>query len=188
MQDVMWGESIASDYSRYVTVLCYELDEIPDGHILEQRLRMLRQRHESLRTNFIRDEDGVFWQEVLNESPSEKLFKIEVSGHKLKVTFHHALLDGWSVDIIVRELLAEREPEGKPSPFRYYIKWLERRNTAADLKWWQEYLDGVPPCSELPGKMNVDLYERRELHFEISDSGLFRQVARSMKITDGRLL
>ncbi|MTH94761.1 condensation domain-containing protein, partial [Roseibium sp. RKSG952] len=76
---------------------------------------------------------------------------------------HHAVLDGWSLGILFREL-AElyREATGGPAaglmalPVRYadYAHWqrqvLSADRLAAETGWWQETLSGVPEAITLP--------------------------------------
>ncbi|WP_328784617.1 amino acid adenylation domain-containing protein [Streptomyces canus] len=59
--------------------------------------------------------------------------------HRLLVTHHHILLDGWSVSVLVRELLAlyKAEAELPPAPaYRTFLEWLGRQDrTAAETAW-----------------------------------------------------
>lgn len=209
MQEAMLYEVVASSTSRYVTVLRYKLTEGANAAALKRRAGLLTERHEALRTAFVRDKDGLIWQEVSDRaevdfsvadsfksickeqariSPfHDKLFRLILCPDELIVIFHHVLLDGWSVGVIMRELLAEEEPSGKASPFRYYMKWLSSRDYSADLAWWKGYLNGVK-LSELPNAAKTDEYERRELRFTIEKSALLRDTARDLRITAGRLL
>src|SRR4029078_1769869 len=70
------------------------------------------------------------------------------------ISFHHMLLDGWSVGLILREVatiyaaLAEgRTPEAAPRrPFRDYIAWLLRQDLAQAESYWRRTLaDFVAP-------------------------------------------
>jgi hypothetical protein len=165
MQETILFEAMNAP-SRYITTLRYDLSKNMDAETLDRRLSSLFDRHEALRTTFTRDGDGVFWQEVTDRVDND-LFKIESHGGELTIIFHHALVDGWSVGIILRELLADVPPQGRPSPFRYYVKWLGQRNYADDLNWWKEYLDGANADSALPNAARSAEYERRELRFTI---------------------
>ncbi|MFC4950498.1 non-ribosomal peptide synthase/polyketide synthase [Pseudonocardia sp. GCM10023141] len=66
---------------------------------------------------------------------------------RLIVSAHHVLLDGWSTQVVLRDLAAlcadpaVRLP--RPRSYREFLAWLERRDTAADLRVWAEALDGV---------------------------------------------
>ncbi len=72
---------------------------------------------------------------------------------------HHIIMDGWSLGLIQRELLdiyrsirEGRHPSLAPvPPYGSYIKWLERRDREASLRYWREYLDGYENVATLPG-------------------------------------
>ncbi|MDA2804799.1 non-ribosomal peptide synthetase [Nocardiopsis suaedae] len=68
--------------------------------------------------------------------------------HVLVLTHHHILLDGWSLPLLVRDLMRIYAADGpaslpKPAPYRHYLAWLGSRDTAAAQKAWAEALDGV---------------------------------------------
>ncbi|WP_037666657.1 condensation domain-containing protein, partial [Streptomyces afghaniensis] len=69
--------------------------------------------------------------------------------HRLLVTHHHVLLDGWSVSVLLRELLAVYAADGDSCvltpvpPYRHFLQWLEGRDRAADEAAWRDALDGV---------------------------------------------
>ncbi|MEH2195005.1 MAG: amino acid adenylation domain-containing protein [Nostoc sp.] len=63
---------------------------------------------------------------------------------------HHILFDGWSMQIILKEVLAfyEADHQGeslrlKPSrPYRDYIHWLQQQDIAQAKNFWQQTLQG----------------------------------------------
>ncbi|WP_306359970.1 non-ribosomal peptide synthetase [Nocardia sp. CC227C] len=67
--------------------------------------------------------------------------------HVLVVTYHHILLDGWSVPLVLRDLLAlYAADEPLPAPagsFRDYLAWNHGRDLAATMRAWRRALDGV---------------------------------------------
>jgi amino acid adenylation domain-containing protein/non-ribosomal peptide synthase protein (TIGR01720 family) len=75
----------------------------------------------------------------------------------LVLTYHHILLDGWSVRRVCRDLLAAyvalaaaREPElARPRPYRSYVEWLERQDLAAAEAFWREELAGFGAATVL---------------------------------------
>ncbi|MDA2815050.1 amino acid adenylation domain-containing protein [Nocardiopsis sp. RSe5-2] len=69
--------------------------------------------------------------------------------HVLVLTHHHILLDGWSLPLLVRDLMRIYAADGaaslpKPAPYRHYLAWLASRDTVAAEKAWAEALAGVP--------------------------------------------
>ncbi|WP_040788632.1 non-ribosomal peptide synthetase [Nocardia paucivorans] len=71
--------------------------------------------------------------------------------HRLIVTAHHIVLDGWSLGVFFHELFALYDADAaidvlpSPRPYRDYIGWLGARDTDADLRQWTRYLEGVEP-------------------------------------------
>ncbi|MBB4685797.1 non-ribosomal peptide synthetase [Amycolatopsis jiangsuensis] len=67
--------------------------------------------------------------------------------HRLLVTHHHIVLDGWSLPLIVRELLALYEGAEhtlpRARPYRDYLSWLARQDTAKAIDAWRSALEGV---------------------------------------------
>ncbi|MGP3918213.1 non-ribosomal peptide synthetase/MFS transporter [Nonomuraea sp. 10N515B] len=72
--------------------------------------------------------------------------------HVLLLTMHHAIIDGWSCDILFQELLAlhaGRELPPAPLQFGDYAHWQRGRTFDDDMRYWVSRLDGVPAL-ELP--------------------------------------
>ncbi|MEH2000299.1 MAG: amino acid adenylation domain-containing protein [Nostoc sp.] len=73
---------------------------------------------------------------------------------------HHILFDGWSMQIVLKEVLAfyEAYQQGeqlrlKPSrPYREYINWLQQQNISQAKNFWQKTLQGF----EAPTPLRVD--------------------------------
>jgi amino acid adenylation domain-containing protein/non-ribosomal peptide synthase protein (TIGR01720 family) len=73
-------------------------------------------------------------------------------------TFHHVLLDGWSLGQVFAEvceqysaIVAGRPPQLVPRrSFRDYLHWLRRQDTAAAEAYWRGLLSGVDSATPLP--------------------------------------
>ncbi|MGV9270945.1 amino acid adenylation domain-containing protein, partial [Kitasatospora sp. NPDC003701] len=69
--------------------------------------------------------------------------------HRLVLTNHHILLDGWSMPLVAQELFAHYAAGGRhtalppATPFRDYLAWLGRQDRPAALDAWRAALDGV---------------------------------------------
>jgi len=85
-------------------------------------------------------------------------------------TYHHLILDGWSLPRIFAELVtcydaltAGGEADlPEPTPFRDYIAWLAERDPAGAESFWREYLAGLSAPTPLPG--TVQHARQRERH------------------------
>ncbi|MFD7548826.1 amino acid adenylation domain-containing protein [Streptomyces sp. NPDC059816] len=102
------------------------------------------------------------------------LSRVGPAEHRLVITNHHALLDGWSMPLVGRTLLAlYAELGGGPAapvapPLSEYFRWLADRDHGASLDAWRNALAGVDDATRLapastetgierPGRVSVDL-------------------------------
>ncbi|MCP9619502.1 amino acid adenylation domain-containing protein [Nocardia otitidiscaviarum] len=69
----------------------------------------------------------------------------------LVLTAHHLLLDGWSMPLLMKELLLSYAAHGDSTvlppvrPYRDYLAWLARRDRDAATQAWRTALEGVSP-------------------------------------------
>ena len=83
------------------------------------------------------------------------LIRLSTSEHRLVLTNHHILLDGWSMPVLVRELLTLYLHGGKPealprvTPYRDYLAWLARQDRAAAIAAWRQALAGLEDGTHL---------------------------------------
>ncbi|MBG0816414.1 non-ribosomal peptide synthetase [Planomonospora sp. ID82291] len=112
-----------------------------------------------------------------------RLFRLAPDEHVLAVTAHHIVFDGLSQAVLYDDVA--RAYRGAPHPplatsFGGYVAWLAGRETAADLDWWAETLDGAPTVLELPGdhpRPAVQTFEGAESRAE-TDAGTGEGVRR----------
>jgi len=90
------------------------------------------------------------------------LVKVSVDEFVFLMTVHHAIFDGWSVHVFLRELMAvynslsaEEPPhlQGLPIQYSDFVHWQRRRlqgNVLENLfRYWQQCLAGAPSTSRL---------------------------------------
>ncbi|NGO49520.1 non-ribosomal peptide synthetase, partial [Streptomyces sp. YC419] len=76
--------------------------------------------------------------------------------HKLVITNHHILLDGWSTPLVLRELFELYGQGGDdsalpaPVPYRPYPVWLARQDRTRAEAMWREVLAGAEPTRLAP--------------------------------------
>jgi amino acid adenylation domain-containing protein len=90
------------------------------------------------------------------------ILKLEEQVHLLVLTAHHIIVDGWSMNVILQELITlytakcqgnicQLEP---PRQFREYIKWQEQQSQTAEMitheSYWLEKINGSIPVLNLP--------------------------------------
>ncbi|WP_431949197.1 amino acid adenylation domain-containing protein [Nocardia lijiangensis] len=69
----------------------------------------------------------------------------------LVLTAHHILLDGWSMPLLMKDLLISYAADGVSSPlprvrpYRDYLAWLAHYDRDAALRTWGRALDGLTP-------------------------------------------
>jgi hypothetical protein len=91
------------------------------------------------------------------------LLRLSEEEHVLALTMHHIISDGWSMQILLRELslLYEAFSEGRPSPLEplaiqyadyalWQREWMRGEVLNQQLGYWKRKLEGAPPVLELP--------------------------------------
>ncbi|HEV7977634.1 non-ribosomal peptide synthetase, partial [Amycolatopsis sp.] len=172
-----------------------------DATVLRRAAQDLVDRHSSLRSSFRQRADGQVLQLVhasvpvawrVAEGPVETelaadrdrrfeldqprlirftLIKLDEERSRLAITFHHIVVDGWSVVVMVRELLAGYGASGTlpPASSRHeYLRWLAGRDDEAARVAWRDALAGIdeptrlveaPATVRRPEKLHVRLPE-----------------------------
>ena len=106
--------------------------------------------HQSRLADFVADERQRPLR--LDRAPLMRMALIRLSedAYRFFWTFHHVLLDGWSVAVVLHEvqvfygaLCRGVEPQvPPPRPFRDFVAWLMARNPTAAETFWRERLKG----------------------------------------------
>ncbi|RYZ46381.1 MAG: amino acid adenylation domain-containing protein, partial [Myxococcaceae bacterium] len=91
------------------------------------------------------------------------LLRLSVQQHVLLLNLHHVISDGWSSEVLVREVVALYEAfrQGRPSPLPelpvqyadyavWQRSWLQGDALERQVAWWKQQLLGAPHTLELP--------------------------------------
>lgn len=82
-----------------------------------------------------------------------RLVRLAPDDHVLCLTVHHLVFDGWSQDVLYRDLAAAYRGE-TPAPSRHgfadYVRWLREQGDGGALAWWREHLRDAPLILDLP--------------------------------------
>ncbi|MFO7586810.1 MAG: amino acid adenylation domain-containing protein [Gemmatimonadota bacterium] len=120
----------------------------------EREAEALRRATEAARRPFDLAEGPVMRASVLRLGPED---------HFLMLAIHHIVADGWSTEVLVREiadayeaLVAGRDPPAAELPIQYadYAAWqrdvLTSEVVGVEVDYWRGQLEGLPPLLELP--------------------------------------
>ncbi|HYO52246.1 non-ribosomal peptide synthetase, partial [Archangium sp.] len=113
-------------------------------------------------------------------------------------SFHHMVLDGWSMSLMLKDLSQQYEAfvEGRQlrlprrPDFREYIAWMQRQDSTEARAWWTQELKGFTSPTPLPGARSVgrtgpESHTHRELELELSgaSTAAVQAFARKHKLT-----
>ena len=100
------------------------------------------------------------------------LAQLDHNRYRFLWSFHHILLDGWSMPLLLKEIFlfynAYRNGQelnvAKPRPFQDYISWLRRQDAAKTESFWRQALAGF----SVPTPLVVDRPSTEEGYSEVS--------------------
>jgi amino acid adenylation domain-containing protein/non-ribosomal peptide synthase protein (TIGR01720 family) len=87
------------------------------------------------------------------------LIRTAIDRHRIVLTNHHIVLDGWSLPILARDIFAGYYGHRLPAAasYRRFVTWLADRDRAAAHEAWREVLDGfdTPTLVGPPGRLSL---------------------------------
>jgi amino acid adenylation domain-containing protein len=130
------------------------------------------------------------------------LIRMEENDYRLLWTSHHALFDGRSRAILLKELFALYEaslfgtelPLDPPRPFEDHVRRLDGHDFSASQAYWRELLHGFSGATPLPErkarKCPDDGHLHQTLQVELSDAltGALENLARESDVTLNTIL
>ncbi|MGW0697975.1 amino acid adenylation domain-containing protein [Streptomyces sp. NPDC002867] len=116
---------------------------------------------------------------------------------QLVLTLHHIVVDGWSVSLLMRELLSGYRPggeaprQGEDPAYRAYAGWLAARDRNGALSAWRDALAGYDGPARLPVR-GADTGERRTgtiaVELTAADTAALTARARALGLTLGSVV
>ena len=126
------------------------------------------------------------------------LFQLSDNTWRFVWSFHHMLLDGWSVPLILNEVYAfyqaclngETISLTRPRPYRDYITWLKNQDLAKAEVFWKERLRGFASPTQIPVTAGSGQSTDRKIEYRIladflpeATTTTLKALARDQKIT-----
>ncbi|HWN43350.1 MAG TPA: amino acid adenylation domain-containing protein [Thermoanaerobaculia bacterium] len=148
--------------------------------------------------DFMRDDRQRDFQ--LNRPPLVRirLIRLADSSYRFIWSYHHLLLDGWCISLLVNELFSFYEAfrrgedlrQPKPRPYRDYISWLRNQDLSELEDYWRRELSGItaatPLGMERPADGHVraeDAYREQAVRLSAELTEALRELARRHQLT-----
>ena len=146
----------------------------------EQRQRLARLRETEQQAGF-----------VLSRAPLLRVVAVRLDTHTWRIiwTWHHLILDGWSVSLLLAEVLSRYDafrrgvssqvPPGRS--YRDYLAWLNGRDSAQAEAFWRETLRGCE--QDAAGTPAGRGYVSRTSTLSPTDTARLRECARANRVS-----
>ncbi|HEX7446278.1 MAG TPA: non-ribosomal peptide synthase/polyketide synthase [Pirellulales bacterium] len=114
-----------------------------------------------------------------------KLIRLSADEWRLVWTHHHLLLDGWSLPLLLNELMLAYEchahgqrslPLPPSRPYRDFIAWLARQDVSRAERYWRDLLRGVTEPTRLCFEAGESTQTRSASEAEMRRASLARRV------------
>lgn len=102
------------------------------------------------------------------------VLKLAPERYKIVLSFHHIIMDGWSLNIVFKQLfeiyskllIGANLDLGEPQTLNGYFRWLERQSPEASIGYWKNYLRAAEHEPLLQQQDGLDIYRQRHDEFE----------------------
>ena len=129
------------------------------------------------------------------------LIQLAEQDYCLVWSYHHLLLDGWSLPIVMNDIFAAyealshgRQPDlGPPSLYREYVRWLQHQDRGKAKEFWRQRLRGFRVPTDFEVEIKAELATTAEaekkgvLLSELATQGL-EELARRQQLTMNTLM
>ncbi|MEH1781198.1 MAG: amino acid adenylation domain-containing protein [Nostoc sp.] len=155
------------------------------------------EQQERLETFLQTERDSGF---ELDKAPLMRCTLIQVADNTYQFvwSFHHLLMDGWCLPIVLKEVFAFYEAFNRgenlyldsPIPYRNYIAWLRQQDCRIASKFWQQTLSGFTAPTPLMVDKPVgnlsnskQTYDEQHLKLSLTLTDAIKLLARSHHLT-----
>lgn len=126
------------------------------------------------------------------------VFHLADDAQRFVWSFHHLLLDGWSVPLILNEVYAYYQgllngaevAIKRPRPYRDYISWLQKQDLPKAETFWKERLRGYDTPARIPTSSGSGLtpgaqvvYRNQAAFLSEETTSTLKTLARDQKLT-----
>ncbi|HYO99132.1 MAG TPA: amino acid adenylation domain-containing protein, partial [Pyrinomonadaceae bacterium] len=141
----------------------------------------------------------------LSKAPLMRIALLQFSAdtYQFVWSYHHLMLDGWCIPLVLREVFAFYEAfsrgqsfaPARPRPYRDYIEWLRRQDLTKAESFWRQTLQGFDAPTPLPairafdrtdngaGRQEEEGYGEREILLTADTTAALQTFARSHGLT-----
>ncbi|MBX9258018.1 non-ribosomal peptide synthetase, partial [Desmonostoc muscorum CCALA 125] len=140
----------------------------------------------------------------LSQAPLMRLHLLQFDGktYQFVWSFHHLLLDGWSLPLVFKDLLefyqaishGEALPHIPTLGYRNYIAWLQQQNRDLAAEFWRQKLQGftapTPLTVDKPlsNQKQHSSYSEQQIHLTVSATAAVGSFARQHQLTINNLV
>ncbi len=127
------------------------------------------------------------------------LFRLDGRAYRLVWTYHHLIMDGWCLPLVLNEVLATYDALGRGDryspiparPFRDYIHWLSQRDLSESDAYWKRILGDFKTPTPLGidqaknrGRLDpTDLFDERAVNLSLEATGALQRLAKAYQVT-----
>jgi len=121
------------------------------------------------------------------------LFILSDDSCQFTFTHHHLLLDGWSAVIVLQEVSALYQANGRAErlrlparrPFRDYIRWLGQQDLQAAEQFWRRELQGIRAATSLGSQSarSDEQYQEAQVQVSREATDALQRFARAQQVT-----
>ncbi|MDH0639563.1 non-ribosomal peptide synthase/polyketide synthase [Pseudomonas sp. GD03860] len=127
----------------------------------------------------------------LGQAPLQRLLLVQLGARRYRLvwTYHHLLLDGWSLSLLIGQVLRRYLGQPLPAPGRYrdYIDWLQSRDPLVSERFWRERLQPLEEPTFLAQALGGERSERGHQaiysHLDGARTARLKDFARSQRVT-----